>query len=197
MKIIYTTDRDPDLLSSISKGWLFDDKAVAERLGMDINKFASLRSWILFAPWAHPMWYFYLLVLVHLRPIEGMPAPKINLPNASHELFLIALDPGYPVPLNDRPHYLTPLNFVAQFYAQDDKEAIRMIDEAALDVVDGRLNPDTDYTQHWIARFGSSNIKGDPARAGETKIILSPEEGEPVEIIIPPHPVKKEGGLPT
>ena len=184
----------PDYSFGDCKAWVANDEGVARNGGHDVNKFASLRTWIIKAPYAHPLWSYYVLAVVHLRPIDGMPDPIIRLKGATHEMFLFALDPEKPVALDKKPSLLHPANFIAQFIAAHDMDAVRMIDETASDVVTGRLNPDTDYMQHWIARFGSSNVKGNPVKAGETKIIIGYGTKNETEIIIPPITAPKEKG---
>lgn len=118
-----------------------------------------MSAWIVYAPWAHPGWHSYLLSVVHLRESEGAKPPVINLPGATHELMLLALDPGYPLQARRLPHFLTPPNFVGQFVADSDEAAAERVAGDVRDICAGLLNPDTDALRQWIARYGDNGIK--------------------------------------
>lgn len=185
--IIYTTDRTPDLTGARGSAWRSDVEGMARRRPAGPPKELTVAAWIATAPYAHPLWHSYAIGCISLRHVDGWPAAQIMLPGATHEIFVIALDPDHPVPLNDAPRHLTPLNFAGQFVAESDAAAAERVERAVQDVIDGRLNPDTDYIRHWMYRFSDSNIR-DKEHAGETKIILGGGADNPVEMVIPPVP---------
>lgn len=56
---------------------------------------ASLASWVIHLPTAHPSYPFYLLSLAHLRPVAGGAAAELATPDASHEFMVLTLNPAY------------------------------------------------------------------------------------------------------
>lgn len=116
---------------------------------------ATLAAWLLHRPDAHPFWANYLVSIVHLRPIEGMPPAKKTSPEMTHELLVLALDPNH-VPNPDdektcRP--LQPANLVHQLALPDDATALQLVEQFTRALVDGSLNPDTDHRscqKRWI-----------------------------------------------
>jgi hypothetical protein len=179
----------PDIEGSHGKAWKFDLEAISRKRP---RAHASLVSWYISAPWAHPAWHSYSLSLIHLRPLPGLNPPIINLPGATHEIFLFAVHPDWVMKLDDIPPNLQPANFAAQFIEPDDKSAIDRVRKCVEEIVDGNLSPDTDFIQHWIQRFGSSNIKGDPSRVGETIIKIEHKDGSTTELIVDPAPLGKK-----
>ena len=125
---------------------------------------ATLIDWVIEAPWAHPVWHSYSLVLVHLRPMPDGRETKFHLPCASHEMWLYALDARR----DRRPliatgivegHWLQPGNFAAQFIEANDADALARVARTVQDICDGVLSPDTDFMREWIARFGDNMTK--------------------------------------
>lgn len=106
-----------------------------------------LRIVILRRPDAHPMWHDYMLSLVHLRPVEGMPAPSLQRENSSHELICYALNPD----ANNQPtnfdsfKVLTPMNLVFQFEGLTDDQAKEAFALYLTALSTGTMSPDTDY----------------------------------------------------
>lgn len=184
----------PEMMGAAGKAWRYDLARIRRREGWWRRKpDASLLSWLIEAKWAHPLWHSYALHLIHLRPVEGLNEPKIYLPGATHEIFLYALDPEEPRDLTRIARHLYPSNFGAQFISldcehYDDRGAIGRMNDTVREIVEGRLSPDTDHMQSWLARYGDAMIKGDPRRAGETKITLISPEGEDLNIIVEPQP---------
>lgn len=109
-------------------------------------------SWIVFAPWAHPVWHSYVVLLYDLTTeIPDQPAPVLYLDGATHELMVFALDPSHPA--EPPVHTLAPANHGYQFRA-DSNEAARDRVVALLEMIAaGTLSPDTDYRLSWDARF--------------------------------------------
>lgn len=120
---------------------------------------ASIDGWIVEALWAHPMWHSYILSAVHLRAIEGFPPAVINLPGATHEVMLYALDPQHTPQLDRFPKVLTPPNFFGQWIAESDEAAAKKVEACVDEIIAGELSPDTDLRCMWVDRFSDSNIK--------------------------------------
>lgn len=178
----------PVLRGAHGNAWLLDMNAIVKNPN-DPRKAVTLPTYVAHAAYAHPMWHSYLVMCVNLRDLPGVQKAKINLAGATHEIMVFALDPEQELSTTKMPLLLTPVNFVAQFIEPDDAAAEARIKQTVQDVIDGKLNPDTDYGQHWIHRFGASNVKGDPKALGETRITMDPGDGSaPVEVVIPPQP---------
>lgn len=118
---------------------------------------AHVTSWVITAPWAHPVWSQYVLDVIHLRDIEGAAPAHLYGPTATHEAQLWALDPKLPIaegetlPAHAR---LTPQNFVGQWACESDDAARLYVRERVVDaIMAGNLSPDTDHRRAWIARF--------------------------------------------
>ena len=132
---------------------------------------ATLATWIVHAPWAHPIWSQYAVTLIHLRDIQGVkPAHKYD-PRATHEVQVWALDPEARLRPGDPPKprmLLTPQNFVGQWNAQDDECAKTHIENVVRAIVNGRLSPDTDFRAAWKRLFPFHPYDAAPAfqRAG-------------------------------
>jgi hypothetical protein len=61
----------------------------------------AVGSWIVEAPWAHPVWSQYFVTFCHLRQLENAPPPIKFDRQATHEIVVAALDPS--VHLTRRP----------------------------------------------------------------------------------------------
>jgi hypothetical protein len=127
---------------------------------------ARVASWVVFCPWAHPFWSYYLIAAVHLRKQNGVPDGKVLLPGATHEVFVMALDPQkVPDVLLPARSALSPMNFAGQWIAaarlnpvDQDKAAARDIRKCVDDILAGTLSPDTDFRRQWVERFSGSNL---------------------------------------
>jgi hypothetical protein len=154
------TDAAPTLAGAHGSAWLIDRDTAMQRLGRqgDPRCSVSLKSWVVQAPWAHPLWSCYAVLCVALRDVPGVPAAKINLPGATHEVLLYALDPDHTPAVDEKPRPLIPVNFAGQFIEPSDEAADARIERAVQDVIDGKLNPDTDFRSQWVERFSASNV---------------------------------------
>lgn len=147
----------PELVGPAGEAWRFDLQSIREKTGNKPD--AGVVLWLLRIPGAHPLWQYYSLDCIHLRPVPGLGDPVINLPGATHEIFLSAISPDWKADLGAPPMRLAPLNFAAQFIEPGgDSDAQARIFNIVIELVTGKLNPDTDFTSQWIARFGDSNL---------------------------------------
>ena len=171
MKTIENTE--PTLTGPAGRAWRQDLNAIRAKC-IPNKQDATLASWIIEAPWANCMWPHYWLALIHLRQLDDKRPTKIYLPGATHEIWIYALDPREKITLDDLPHFLTPMNFAAQFIEPGDQRAQDRVCSAVVEILDGRLSPDTDYIKQWYRRFGDNMIKAEyRERAGETIIMLN------------------------
>ena len=126
----------PPLVSSpLGKAWLVDLPAARKKAGIDPAKDAAIAHWVVEAPWAHPAWHSYSLVLVHLRPMPVPIETKFYLPGATHELWVWVINTDI-----DRNRllaegglkgcWLSPKNFAAQIIERDDDAAAARVRRA-------------------------------------------------------------------
>lgn len=126
---------------------------------------AVLDQWVVEAPWAHPVWHSYLIVLIHLRSAPNMPEPTIYLEGATHEMWVNALNPEVSrqelIETGEisKKQWLEPGNFAAQLVEPSDDAARQRVMRAVAEIVRGDLSPDTDFVDDWIKRFGSNMVK--------------------------------------
>lgn len=113
---------------------------------------ATLKMWIVSAPFAHPYWQNYFIDVIHLRPLEGFRATLYD-PRATHEVLVAALHPRRPIEQGHRPDYQLPLNYNEQFMAPDDVSAVQYVEGVVREICQGMLSPDTDYWRDWFVRF--------------------------------------------
>lgn len=157
----YTENVTPTMTGRMGNAWLIDMEATGRRRGIENDPRAAvtLPCWIASAAYAHPMWSHYTIMCIALRDAPGVPKAYIHLEGATHEIMVFALDPDTKPAIDDVPRTLHPANFIGQFIAVDDKDAEARVRQAVQDVIDGTLNPDTDFRSMWIARFSGSNLK--------------------------------------
>lgn len=124
-------------------------------------------TWILTHPQGHPLWSQYLLAVVRLTDNPDFPPPKRQFLGATHELLVLALDPGkgpYAPDTMDRfldgmLPFLTPVNIAHQIEGTDD-EAGLLAAYAAWGVTVGALWPETgDAPDRVRAQWKSSLVK--------------------------------------
>ena len=114
----------------------------------------TVGTWLLTGAW-HPVWPQFILSAVTLTDVEGAPPAVLHFPGATHELMVVALNPG---PVGSPPHtaeqfaaggfrgvggYLEPIDVVHQLEATD-AVVVELLELAARACVDGVLNPSTD-----------------------------------------------------
>jgi len=154
----------PDLAGPLGRAWKCNLAAGRRIMAVDAEDDATLVHWVIEAPWAHPAWHSYSLVLVHLRPMSARGETRFYLPCASHEMWLCALDARQ----DRRPligsgivqkHWLRPMNFAAQFTEENDAGALVRIERTVVEICQGELSPDTDFQRQWVERFGDNMIR--------------------------------------
>ena len=117
---------------------------------------ATLAVWLVWCPGAHPFWHWWLISVIHLRPLEGVRPAFIREPGATHEVIVASLDPDHPIPdprafrIEDI-RFLTPIDVMEQFQVASDVEAEEICALAVRACCDGRLSPDQDFRSLWHA----------------------------------------------
>jgi hypothetical protein len=152
------------------RAWLSDMAGIARLHNANPENDATLAAWIVEAPWAHPAWHSYSVVLVHLRPLpHARERTLVHLDGATHELWVYALDPtkdrNKMLIGKERGFWLQPINFAAQFIETSDDLALARVRAAVQEICDGDLCPDTDFIRDWARRFGDNMMKDRLRRA--------------------------------
>jgi hypothetical protein len=161
----------PVLSGAAGKAWLTDLTAGAP------EEHGVLASWIVEAPGAHPLWHSYSVVLVHLRPMADGRKTLFYLPDATHEIWVYALNPEADRNVmlmragNIAIGLLHPGNYIGQFIEISDDLAIERVRATVQEICDGKLSPDTDHVNCcWVKRYGDYLLKdrpGGPIKAVE------------------------------
>lgn len=156
----------PDLIGQYGRAWRCDLAAGLAKMKIDPALNATLVHWVIEAPFAHPVWHSYSIVLVHLHPTPHIQETKIFLDGATHEMWVYAMNPD--IPRTDlirtgivKYHWMQPINFAAQFIEVRDKLALDRIQSTVREIIEGRLSPDTDYQSDWVKLFGDNMVKAE------------------------------------
>lgn len=141
--------RTPDLVGTTNaQAWHMTE--VVKRNAGPVVSHATLTSYLLHVPWAHPAWSYYLLSLIHLRDLPGIPPATKKYPDAAYELIIISLDPQFtPDPDIGKFHFLEPFDVVEQFHGVTDAQVIEMGEVFVQAILAGTISPDQDYRSHW------------------------------------------------
>jgi hypothetical protein len=151
--------KEPDYSGRIGKAWKLDFSVIEKRRP---EHAANLACWLLHVPRAHPLWPQYVLSLIHLRdvPCQAKP-PYLRMPNASHELQLLALNvpefgpftfENWPDQVQKHGWFLLPTNAVEQVAHLNDEKALHLTKLVAKACVDGLLPVELD---DYRGRYGS------------------------------------------
>lgn len=152
-----STSDKPDALRAPWRAW--DVKLMPQPPGpWDPAWDAAIGQWLIHAPGSHPLWSWYVMHGVHLRPIPGVRPAKLHRPTSSHEFIIMALNPecGDPDPANlfawidaqraaKRPHWLDPFDLVHQVDGATDEIATETLRLFIRAVCDGQTSPESDF----------------------------------------------------
>lgn len=132
-------------------------------------------------PGAHPLWQWWMISAIHLRPIDGVQPAKLSRPTSTHEFIILSMNPECGAPdLDDfhawldgtrtsiprRTAYLSPPDLVFQVDDATDEmtaEACRLLVKS---FCDGTGSPDSDFR-----RFNEQAILATLAHMREGKHI--------------------------
>lgn len=140
------TELEPTIEGRYGKAWVM-------MTGKMHDEDTTVKGFVVEASWAHPLWKHYNISIISLAEVEGVRSAEIRLPNATHEVFVIALNPDHIPEVDKVNHILTPINFTGQFIADSDEQAMLILDDTVTDVINGTLSPDTDFRSMWRLRF--------------------------------------------
>lgn len=127
---------------------------------------STVGLWLLHAPEAHPMWEYYVVVLIHLRDIEGVAPAQRDTPLMEYQITVLTLDPRFALPVMVELEQggntarkmmpLHPADFQAQFQrVGGDHVAYEVADAMCEAVAFGKLSPDRDYRSQWAMRLAA------------------------------------------
>ncbi len=141
--------REPDVVGPYGRAWFIDVKNPKIP-----DHTASLGSWIVNVPGAHPYWEHWLVALVHLRDIPGVRPAYKKYPEAEFEFSIHSIDPlSCPKPDPDNAlegfPLLSPVDVVEQFHGISDRDVVRIGHGAVQAIVQGHVSPDQDYRSVW------------------------------------------------
>jgi hypothetical protein len=148
-------NEEPVYTGIAGKAWVMDMAAYMVK-HPDSDARATLKSWIVNCPSAHPLWDNYMIALITLKDIPGIKPAQIRMQDATHEIIVGAIH-SYRVPtIDDSVSCLSPMNYTGQFSIKNDDAAIERLDQTIRLICDGRLNPDTDAVGQWNRLFPQS-----------------------------------------
>jgi hypothetical protein len=149
-----TVQRRPDCEGLHGRAWRIPMAAPGQRGRPDAD--ATVDGWLLHAPGAHPFWVYWVLAVIHLRPLAGVKPAYVRLSGATHEIIIMALNPETQLPeIEDVGRgeatfdFLTPIDVMEQFVVRDDAEAAQLCELAIRCCVDGMASPDQDWRSWW------------------------------------------------
>lgn len=161
----------PAIEGPFGRAWRCDLDVQRRLLNVAAENDGTVAHWIIEAPWAHPIWHSYSIILVHLRPLAHQRTARgdktlIYLDGATHEMWVMAIDPAADrneiMRRSVMGEWMTPKNFAAQFIAPSDDGAKDRIAAAVRGICDGMLSPDTDFQNDWKRLFGDNMFKDRP-----------------------------------
>lgn len=143
----------PDHVGQAARAWRVDLSKIVHPTP---DTTATLASWFVNAPGAHLCWSWWVVSVIHLRPIPGVRPAHITRPNAMHELIVFAQDPDHALPDPRSPRLedfraLSPIDVSEQFMVPNDADAAALCEQLVKGCCDGRLSPDQDYRRLWAA----------------------------------------------
>ena len=111
---------------------------------------------LLYAPAAHPLWAWHVLMAVALRDVPGVPPAIKRYPEAEYEVMVLALHPDHPPPDprkwpmgTGNLNAMEPADAVVQFHDTGDDGAAELVELCASAVANGVLIPDSDHAESW------------------------------------------------
>jgi hypothetical protein len=140
---------DPTLTGPAGRAWLITKESDV------LAHQASLASWIVNVPGAHPFWSYWMVAVCHLRDIPGVKPAIKQYPSAEYEFLIASIDPERcPDPTTEQAlaeglPLLSPIDVAEQFHGVKDQDAFRVCEAAIRAIVNGQVSPDQDYRPIW------------------------------------------------
>ena len=149
--------RDPDL-KGVASAWLI--KESEEAIQAHIKEWgyppATLRNWYVNGPY-HPFWSWWMVAVISLADIEGLPPANKQFPEAEYEFAIYSIKGIPDIDALDRGDVenrgfeaiLSPPDVVFHFHKVTDDQAKKICDAAIKHIVAGQ-SCDSDYRSHWM-----------------------------------------------
>jgi len=118
-------------------------------------------TWLVHVPDAHPWWEWWVVGVVHLREMTGVPEAKLAYDGAEYEFTIITVDPDRcPTPdpdlVDEGYEFLLPPDVCEQFHGVNDVDATRIGEMAVTAIVAGKISPDEDFRPAWRERLSKT-----------------------------------------
>lgn len=147
--------RAPDFERGLTRIWRLADTAKSEP-----DHEAGIATWVIDSPTFHPAWHQWLLGVISLRDLPGVPPAHRSYPSAEYELMILSLNPDRPCDVDQADatgtwgdeavaKFLTPADLVYQFDGVSDRQADEVGQSAIQAILSGDLSPDSDFRRHW------------------------------------------------
>lgn len=120
----------------------------------------SVAQYIANVPSAHPLWKWWMISAIHLRPIDGVKPATLKRPTATHEFIILSMNPECGEPDLDNFHawldqqrdhlprrsvYLSPPDLVFQIDGSTDEITAEICRLLVKSFCDGTGSPDSDF----------------------------------------------------
>lgn len=143
-----STLRDPDSEGSCGRAWKLQPAAPLPQ------QIATLSTWLVNRPGAHPFWEWWTVTVVHLREVDGLPEAARVYPEAEYEFQIRTLDPEvsptpHPDMVDEGYDYIDPPDVIEQFHGINDRQAQALCSMAIQEILDGHLSPDENFRAEW------------------------------------------------
>lgn len=124
-------------------------KAWRMPLDMDDKAHSTLKQWAVFCPKAHPFWSWFVVSVVHLRPVPGLPYPKLFDARSQWEIGVLACnlktEREFDMLRPETWKVMLPPNSMMQFHGPlGDEDAMAVVDGLVEAFVRGQVSPDSD-----------------------------------------------------
>lgn len=130
---------------------------------------AGCAGWLLCCPGQSVAWDQYLLAVIHLRDVPGLPPAHRDVGGATHEVQLYALHPGTRAVPDDSSTWvrMDPPNLIWQGHLDDDTQAVALAEMCARAMVAGILwaEPPLSGQQspwHTTLVMTTAHLRGEP-----------------------------------
>ena len=142
--------KEPDRTGRAGRAWIVPKLDPPARP----DHAASIKSFVLEVPGAHPLWSWFVAEVISLRDIPGVKPANKKYDGAEHELYIVALDPKQDIDVDNLPpkdgwHILSPLDCQFQFHGVGDVGASWLLRTTVQAIVRGDITPDSDRRSHF------------------------------------------------
>jgi hypothetical protein len=140
--------RTPDIEGRAARAW----KVVMPSDGPP-EWSGTIAAYLVHMPGAHAFWSWWLVSVVHLRPIEGVKPANKSYEEAEYEFLTAPIHPDHP-PDPDDPgagFETIAVDVAVQFNGTDDEQAAELCMMSVTLMTRGRASPDSDYRRWWTS----------------------------------------------